>query len=135
LSTEDEESVSLSETLLVNSESLSDKTYFFDLPFLRDLRFEILNDTELHELLESLAGNDFRIFLFFFSFLTLIDSSDKLESEELSLLDCELKSEDTLNCVFLERKKKGKVTERKARRLKRTYQKSSQRKVSLIYMI
>jgi hypothetical protein len=25
--------------------------------------FEILNDTELHELLESLAGNDFRIFL------------------------------------------------------------------------
>jgi hypothetical protein len=53
-------------------ESLSDKTYFFDLPFLRDLRFEILNDTELHELLESLAGNDFRIFLFFFSFLTLI---------------------------------------------------------------
>ena len=102
LSTEDEESVSLSETLLVNSESLSDKTYFFDLPFLRDLRFEILNDTELHELLESLAGNDFRIFLFFFSFLTLIDSTDKLESEELSLLDCELKSEDTLNCVFLD---------------------------------
>jgi hypothetical protein len=49
--------VSLSETLLVNSESLSDKTYFLDLPFLRDLRFEILNDTELHELLESLAGN------------------------------------------------------------------------------
>jgi hypothetical protein len=102
LSTEDEESVSLSETLLVNSESLSDKTYFFYLPFLRDLRFEILNDTELHELLESLAGNDFRIFLFFFSFLTLIDSTDKLESEELSLLDCELKSEDTLNCVFLD---------------------------------
>ena len=65
LSTEDEESVSLSETLLVNSESLSDKTYYFYLPFLRDLRFEILNDTELHELLESLAGNDFRIFLFF----------------------------------------------------------------------
>ena len=78
------------------------KTYFFYLPFLRDLRFEILNDTELHELLESLAGNDFRIFLFFFSFLTLIDSTDKLESEELSLLDCELKSEDTLNCVFLD---------------------------------
>jgi hypothetical protein len=102
LATEDEESVSLSETLLVNSESLSDKTYFFYLPFLRDLRFEILNDTELHELLESLAGNDFRIFLFFFSFLTLIDSTDKLESEELSLLDCELKSEDTLNCVFLD---------------------------------
>jgi hypothetical protein len=47
--------------------------------------------------IESLAGNDFRIFLFFFSFLTLIDSTDKLESEELSLLDCELKSEDTLN--------------------------------------
>ena len=46
-STEDEESVSLSETLLVNSESLSDETYFLDLPFLRDLRFEILNDTEL----------------------------------------------------------------------------------------
>jgi hypothetical protein len=42
LSTEDEESVSLSQTLLVNSESLSDKTYFFDLPFLRNLRFEIL---------------------------------------------------------------------------------------------
>ena len=102
MSTEDEESVSLSETLLVNSESLSDKTYFFDLPFLRDLRFEILNDTELHELLESLAGNDFRIFLFFFSFLTLIDSTDKLESEELSLLDCELKSEVTLSCVFLD---------------------------------
>lgn len=74
--------MSLSETLLVNSESLSDKTYFLDLPFLSDLRFEILNDTELHELLESLAGNDFRIFLFFFSFLTLIDSTDKLESEE-----------------------------------------------------
>lgn len=74
--------MSLSETLLVNSESLSDKTNFLDLPFLSDLGFEILNDTELHELLESVAGNDFRIFFFFFSFLALIDSTDKLESEE-----------------------------------------------------
>lgn len=74
--------MSLSEKLLVNSESLSDKTYFLDFPFLSDLRFEILNYTELHELLESLAGNDFHIFFLFFSFLTLIDSTDKLESEE-----------------------------------------------------
>jgi hypothetical protein len=78
--------VSLSETLLVNSESLSDKTYFFDLPFLRDLRFEILNDTELHDLLESLAGNDFRIFLFFFSFLTLIDINKIVEKQLRYLL-------------------------------------------------
>ena len=61
-SKEDEESVSLSETVLVNSESLSDKTDILDLPFLRDLRFEILNDTELHELLESLSH--FSLFLF-----------------------------------------------------------------------
>ena len=37
-----------------------------------------------------------------------------------------------LKTVIGQTKKKGKVTERKARKLERTYQKSSQRKVSLI---
>jgi hypothetical protein len=79
--------VALLKKKIVYYRSLSDKTYFFDLPFLRDLRFEILNDTELHDLLESLAGNDFRIFLFFFSFLALIDSTDnKIVEKQLRYL-------------------------------------------------
>jgi hypothetical protein len=58
-------------------------------------------DRELRELYLQ-QGAILRNVLFFFSFLTLIDSTDKLESEELSLLDCELKFEVNLNCVFLD---------------------------------